>query len=340
MNRPTIKPMRERNQIAVAIVGTALAAALVLLSINLSKVPFLNPHHTYHADFANAVGLKGGDDVRIEGISVGSVASIRVEGDHVRVSFTVKNGIHIGDQSHASIEVATVLGNLFMQVESGGSGRLSPGGTIPVTRTAVPYTLLGALDQFGSFSQQTDLDKLRTSLHTLAATLAGISPKDADAALKGLSQVSQTLASKQQQITSILDSTSAIAQTLNSNAGALVALLAHGDEFLQLLEQRHAVISQLLADTANLGAQLSALITKNGAQLGPLLANLNAVTAVLAKDKAQLQNAVVNLGHFSVNIANATGSGPWLDLLSPTAAVPDNVLKACGATPSGKGPCG
>jgi phospholipid/cholesterol/gamma-HCH transport system substrate-binding protein len=96
----------------------------------------------------------------------------------------------------------------------------------------------------------------------------------------------------------------------------------------------------LLSDTASLGNQLSILIAKNGAQLAPMLANLNAVSAVLVREKTQLQNAVVNLGKFSVNIANATGSGPWLDLLTPVAVVPNNVIKACGANPGGKKPCG
>lgn len=332
--------MAERNQITVAVVGTAIAVALVLLSVNLSKLPFLNPTHTYHAEFANADGLKSGDDVRVEGISVGSVQSVKVAGDHVLVGFTVKSGLALGDASDASVEVATILGNLFLQVESHGSGHLRPGGTIPLARTTVPYTIIGALNQFGEFSNQTNLDQLRTSLKTLAQSISGVSPSDAGSVLKGLSSISQTLAAKQSQVSAILTSTDQITATLNANSGALVALLTQGDEFLQLLRQRQAVISQLLTDTANLGSQLSVLITRNSAQLSPMLAHIDSVTAVLAQEKTQLQNAVVNLGRFSVNIANATGSGPWLDLLTPVAVVPDNVIKACGAQPTGKGPCG
>jgi phospholipid/cholesterol/gamma-HCH transport system substrate-binding protein len=336
-----MKPMRDRNQVLVAIVGTALIGAVVLGSMNLGRLPFLNPTTTYHAQFANADGLTSGADVRVLGISVGTVSSVKVDGDHVAVAFTMKDGVHVGDHSRASVEVATVLGQLYLQVESAGVASLRGGGTIPLSRTTVPYTLIGALDAFGNFAGQTDLGKLRASLKTLADTVSGISPKDANTALTGLASIANTLADKQNQISSILTAANSITSTLNSNSASLLSLLGEGDAFLKLAGQRQAIIAQLLTDTANLGRQLGELISNNGAQLTPLLANLNAVTAVLAKDQAQLKQAVVNLGQFSINVANATGSGPWLDLLTPTVVVPDNQIKACGAHPdSSKGPCG
>jgi phospholipid/cholesterol/gamma-HCH transport system substrate-binding protein len=335
-----MKPMRERNQVSVAIWGTIVAAAVVLLSINLGNLPFINSTNTYYANFANADGLKGGDDVRVEGISVGSVDSVKVQGDHVHVEFSVQSDIALGSASRASIEVATVLGNLFMQVESAGGGHLAEGTTIPVSRTEVPYSLLGALNAFGKFSERTDVPKLQRSLQTLATTISGIAPKDAKAALRGLADVSTTLASKQQQVSQILQAADSIVHTLNQNSGALVGLLLQGDEFLQLVEQRHALIVQLLRDTARLGAQLRTLMERNGAHLNTLLASLDTVGAVLVKEKRQLQNAIVYLGQFGENITNGTGAGPWLDLLTATAVIPDNQLSGCGTNPAAqKKPC-
>lgn len=335
-----MKPMRERNQVSVAIVGTLLAVAAVLVSVNLDKIPGVNPTNTYYADFANADGLKSGDDVRVEGISVGSVDSVDVAGDHVHVAFSLKSDIRLGRASRASIEVATVLGNLFMQVESAGGGSMSEGATIPVGRTVVPYSLLGALNAFGEFSQKTNVPQLRTSLNTLARTISGIAPKDVKAALRGLADVSSTLAGKQREISGILTAADTVVRTLDKNSGALVGLLVQGDEFLQLVQQRHAVITQLLRDTARLGAALTRLMARNSAQLGRLLANLDSVTGVLVREKAALAAAIVNLGQFSVNITNVTGSGPWLDLLTPTAVVPDNQIAGCGPNPAGRSePC-
>jgi phospholipid/cholesterol/gamma-HCH transport system substrate-binding protein len=335
-----VKPMRERNQVAVAIWGTVLAAAVVLLAMNLGRLPFVNPTNTYFADFANADGLKSGDEVRVQGISVGSVDAVKVRGDHVHVEFEIKSGIALGRTTGASIEVATVLGNLFMQLESSGPGRLAENSTIPVSRTVVPYTLLGALDAFGEFSQKTDISTLQKSLRTLSTTISGVAPKDVKAALNGLADVSSTLASKQRQVSDVLQAADSIVQTLNRNSGALVGLLMQGDEFLKLVEQRHAVITRLLQDTARLGAQLKLVMARNGAQLTALLRNLDTVTGVLVKEKGQLQKAIRTLGQFGVNISNVTGAGPWLDLLTPTVVVPDNQIAGCGANPAAqKKPC-
>ncbi|MDT4917419.1 MAG: phospholipid/cholesterol/gamma-HCH transport system substrate-binding protein [Pseudonocardiales bacterium] len=336
-----MKPIRERNQVSVAIWGTLLAAAVVLLAMNLGSLPFIHPTTTYYADFANADGLKSGDDVRVEGISVGSVDSVEVQGDHVHVRFDLTADIELGGQSRATIEVATVLGNLFMQVESEGPGTLAGGATIPVERTVVPYSLLGALNAFGEFSEQTNLPTLRTSLRTLASTIAGVAPADARAALRGLAEVSGTLASKQQQVSDVLSAANSIVHTLDRNSGALVGLLLQGQEFLHLVVQRQAVVSSLLKDTARLGTQLRVLMQRNGAQLDTFFDSLDTVSRLLAREKGQLQRAVVYLGQFGVNITNVTGAGPWLDLLTPSVVVPDNQIKNCGTDPAAqKKPCG
>jgi phospholipid/cholesterol/gamma-HCH transport system substrate-binding protein len=336
-----MKPLRERNQVAVAIWGTLFAAAVILVSINLGKLPFVNSTTTYYADFANADGLTSGDDVRVEGITVGSVNSVSVQGDHVHVSFDIKSDIDLGGQSRATIEVATVLGNLFMQVESAGPGHLAGGATIPESRTVVPYSLLGALNAFGEFSQKTNIPTLQRSLRTLANTIAGIAPDDARAALDGLAKVSGTLAAKQQQVSDVLSAARSIVQTLNQNSGALVGLLVQGQQFLHLVVQRHALVDQLLRDTAQLGNQLRTLMQHNRSQLNTFLASIDSVSKLLVREKRQLQQSIVYLGQFGVNITNVTGAGPWLDLLTPSVVVPDNQIVGCGTDPAAdKKPCG
>ena len=328
-----IKPLHERDQAVVAIVGTIVIGLVVLLAMNLGRLPFLHPASRYHAEFASADGLHSGDDVRVAGVTVGSVSSVRVHGTHVDVAFTVRKGLRLGSDSGASIEIATVLGQVFLQVESAGDGRLRPGGTIPLDRTTVPYTLLDALGQLGRNTGQTNLPQLQHALDSLSASLDGVSPKDARATIAGLGKLAATVADRQAEVGRLLDQARQITDTLNAHSGDFVALITDSDVFLRLLERRRDAVAALLRNTSSLGAQLSGLIRRNNADLAPLLANLRTVTGVLARDHAQLTQAVTTLGAFSKNIANATGSGPWLDLLAPVLFHPDNVLLACGTHP-------
>jgi phospholipid/cholesterol/gamma-HCH transport system substrate-binding protein len=328
-----MKPLRERDQAMVAIVGTVVGVLLVLLSMNLRRLPFASSGNGYTADFANAGGLRSGADVRVAGMSVGRVGSVKVSGDHVEVRFTVRRGLRLGATSGASVEIATVLGELFMQVESAGPGRLAPGSTIPVTRTTVPYTLLDAFGALGQNTAATDLPTLRRALDQLAATVNATSPADVSATLTGLSRMAQAVASRQDEIAQLLHDAGQVAATLAAHGAALVSLLSDGDTFLQMLVQRHAAINQLLVDTARFGAELTSLIRQNGAQLTPLLKNLNTVSAVLASDKSQLEASIKTVGEFSTNVTNVTGSGPWVDLMLPSLLEPDNVIAACGLHP-------
>ncbi len=191
-----------------------------LASLNLQRLPFVSRIDGYHAQFANADGLRSGDDVRVEGMSVGKVTDVEVQGDHVPVDFTVRSGLALGARSHAGIEVATVLGDLFLQVESAGPGRLPAGGTIPVSRTTVPYTLITRVRPARRVQRQTRIcPRCASRWGPWPRPCSGIAPSDAEAALRGLADLSRTLANKQQQIGRILTAAATITDTLNAQSG-------------------------------------------------------------------------------------------------------------------------
>jgi phospholipid/cholesterol/gamma-HCH transport system substrate-binding protein len=325
--------LRDRDQALVAIVGTLVGALVVLLSMNLNRLPFLTSNDSYHAEFAAAGGLDSGTQVRVAGLQVGSVFSVKVSGGHVDVRFTVRKGLKLGSTSAASVEVATVLGEVFLQVSSAGPGVLPPGGTIPLDRTTVPYTLLDAFGALGQNTEQTNLPQLQQSLDQLAAALNGTSTSDVSATLTGLTKIAQALGSRQSELARLLADAKTVTATLADNGAALVQLLGDGDTFLKLLTARHDVINRILSDTAQLGVELTGLVQHDGAALSGLLGSLKQITAVLAADRTQLENSIKTLGQFSVNFSNVTGSGPWVDLMLPALLEPDNVIVACGTAP-------
>jgi phospholipid/cholesterol/gamma-HCH transport system substrate-binding protein len=328
-----MKRIADRDPAVVAIVGTLLVAVTVLAALGLNRLPFLHPETTYTAEFANSGGLKTGDDVRVGGVSVGSVESVTLAGDHVEVRFGVTEGLSFGADTSASIEIATVLGNVFLQVTSDGSGQLDPATPIPLARTSVPFTLLDAFSKLATTTHRTDLPTLEKSLTALSAALSGISRPDVRATLHGLASFTSAIASRRAEISELLDSTAAVVDVLHSKGRAIIQLLSASDTFLQMLNDRHVVIQRLFRDTAALGAELSDLIDEAGAPLTSALRSVDQLAAVLAHDDAQIRQSITALGQFSVNIANVTGNGPWLDVLLPTALIPDGVIAACGKHP-------
>jgi phospholipid/cholesterol/gamma-HCH transport system substrate-binding protein len=328
--------VRRRIQLdaaTLAVVVTLAVGAALLVAVNLQKIPFLHPSESYVADFASAGGISDGDDVRVAGVVVGKVSSVKLHGQVVRVRFTVTKGLRLGSTSSASIEIATVLGNVFLQVHSEGGGRLSDDVPIPVARTTVPFTLLDALGEAAEQTGKLDQSTLRKSLEQLSSTLSGISKTDVDATVGGLARLSASIGSRQDEISKLIAGAQDITDVLAAKSDDIVAILGQSDVFLRMLDARHDAVRQLLVHTRDLAAQVSSLIEEEGAPLAGALASVNTLGDLLSRDSDALEQSIGQLGKFSVNIANATGNGRWLDVYLPTGLIPDNVLSACGPQP-------
>src|SRR5258708_20619983 len=92
-------PFRERNPLPLGLAGLATIAVLVLLVTQLNNLPFISGGTTYHAAFAEAAGLRNGEQGRIARVKVGQVTDLGLEGDHVKVTFKIVDGVRVGDPS-------------------------------------------------------------------------------------------------------------------------------------------------------------------------------------------------------------------------------------------------
>jgi phospholipid/cholesterol/gamma-HCH transport system substrate-binding protein len=82
---PKIKPLAERNRMAVGAVGTLILVALIIAVFSYDKIPFIKGTTDYSAYFSEAGGIKPDSDVRVSGLSVGRVSGIHLDGNKVLV---------------------------------------------------------------------------------------------------------------------------------------------------------------------------------------------------------------------------------------------------------------
>src|ERR1700749_2633594 len=160
--RPNIKPLAERNRTTVGLVGIGIVVALVAAVFSYEKIPFLTGKSGYSAYFTEAGGIKPDSDVRVSGLSVGRVSSVKLDGMKVLVEFTVDDDVALGDRTEASIKTETVLGTKMLEVTPRGDGKLS--GTIPIERTHAPYDLPDALGDLSTTINRLDTANLSKAL--------------------------------------------------------------------------------------------------------------------------------------------------------------------------------
>jgi phospholipid/cholesterol/gamma-HCH transport system substrate-binding protein len=326
-----MKPFRERNPIAVAIVSAVVLAVLVVGAINFARLPLVNATATYRADFVNAGGLATGDSVTVAGVHVGTVTGMRLAGTVVEVTFTVADGTALGKRTGAAARVLNPLGTEYLALLPAGGGRLGTGRPIPVQRTQVPYTLVSDLNQLATQTQQINVSQLEQAIEDTSQALSGTSSQQTAQALTSLATVAKAIGSQQSQLASLLDNAQQLAAVLNAHTSQLKDLLAQATTFLGVLQQRSSDITTLLRATQQLASQVDQLLSTNGANLTPLLADLQTVTGVLANDRSALQAAVPLFASFASYAANVTGQGPFGEFVLPTLLIPDNIIAQCAA---------
>jgi phospholipid/cholesterol/gamma-HCH transport system substrate-binding protein len=323
-----VKSFRERNPVTLAIVGTLVIIAMLAVAFNAKRLPFIGNGPTYYADFTNASGLVTGEEVRIAGIKVGQVNSVTIVGSHVRVGFSVK-GASFGPATGASIEIRSLLGEHYLALDPEGSGQMRAGAEIPLQRTTTPFNVVPAFNELTTTIGQINTTSLARSFTTIAKSFGHTSP-EVHQTLRGLSRLSQTIASRDGQIHDLIAHTSNVTGTIASRDAQITSLIDSSNQVLRVLDQRRAVIHRLLVGASGLAHQLTGLVHDNASQLAPALKRLHDVVSLLHRDDKQIGSLLSETSPFARLFVNVVGTGGWFD---STIKFPRGIA-ACDNTPS------
>lgn len=305
-------PFRERNPVVVGAVSLAVIFAFVLAAFRAEDLPLIGGGDTYYAAFSEAGGLKPNDEVRIAGVRVGKVKTVDLAGDHVRVEFLVDSGVDFGTRTAAAIKVKTLLGAMYLSLEPNGAGQLAEGTEIPRERTTSPYDVVEAFAGLASRSERIDTDQLADALNTMAA-LTENTPEEFQAALRGMSDLSENIAARDAQLNTLLTNLRKVSGVLGDRRGDLITLMRDGDKLFRALAARRQSVHDLLAATSQLSVELTKMVKSTRADLKPALDHLDNVVDVLLKNQENLDNSLRLMAPFYRVFANTLGNGPWFD---------------------------
>ncbi|MEU1367040.1 MCE family protein [Streptomyces sp. NPDC005803] len=307
----SIRPLRERNPVAIGIVGLLVLVLVGFGAYRADSLPFIGGGTTYTADFTESAGLGEGDEVRIAGVKVGEVTGVSLDGAKVKVSFRVKDA-WIGDSSTVGIAIKTLLGEKYLAVDPLGAGPQDPDLRITVSRTTSPYDVTQAFNGLGETIGEIDTEQLAKSFETISATFKD-SPPDVRSAADGLSALSRTVSERDAQLATLLKGSKQLTKTLADKKSSFETLLKDGNLLLGEIQARRDSIHLLLTGTRSLSTQLTGLVADNNKQLKPTLDSLGRVTAVLVKNRKSLDKVLSLTGSYNRLVGNTLGSGRWFD---------------------------
>jgi phospholipid/cholesterol/gamma-HCH transport system substrate-binding protein len=318
-------PHRQRNAlilIVLVIVGVYLAWT--------KSIPFQS-HYELHAVFSNAANIRKDSPVRIAGVNVGKVQSVKsvcqngltsnCDSNYSEVTFTVDdNGQPV--RSDAQIEIRPRIfleGNFFLDLHPGSPSahELSSGDTIPVTQTSTAVQL----DQVLTSLQAPDRANLQKLLEGYGQAL-NHKPSAADDAtqdpeVQGLTAAQainksfsygQTGARDSAIVNEALQGTSPhdLSNLLAGQARAFGALVGHESQLQGLITNFNTVTGALADESANLQRTIRQLApTLQVAE--PSLRHTNATLPYLRANALALAKGIPELP------ATIAASQPWID---------------------------
>lgn len=323
-------PFRERDPVPIGAVGLLALGLAIVLAFNVQAIPFLGGGPAYSAAFTEAGGLGAGDDVRIAGVKVGEVDGVGLDGDHVRVDFRVTGDATLGDQTGASVRIKTLLGDKYLSLEPDGDGQLEEGSEIPLDRTVSVFDVVTAFSDLTEVNEGIDTDQLAQQLDVMATEFKD-TPEEVRASLDGLSRLSRTIASRDAELTSLLESSREVTAVLAGRDAELELLIGDANLLLAELERRRDDIARLFDATARLADQLTQLVRENRAELQPTLQQVKEVLRLLQANKADLEKGIELMAPFTRVFSSTLGTGRWFDTYVQNLTPVPNVAGAVSA---------
>jgi phospholipid/cholesterol/gamma-HCH transport system substrate-binding protein len=299
----------------------------VLLVICLALGGFLIYRHLtgpirYVAQLHNAAGIRGGDEVRIAGIQVGSVSSIAAKGALVEVDFTVNRDITLTTDTRTEVKLGSLLGQRFLQLTPGSGPKLPHGGTLTLADADDSYTLEQFWLDASPVIGELDLPMLSKAINVLTQSTS--SSSSTKAALDGLTAVANIVNQRSTELTRLVTTTRAVTDQVVAQKDQLTSLLTHGSQVFSLIAQRRAAISRLLADGRSLVTNLTSMAKANSGPMRTALTELNGILAVLQRQESQL-TTTLQLANPAMRLyVNSAGDGPWIGVNAPGLILPDS----------------
>ncbi|MFB4302561.1 MCE family protein [Actinomadura sp. NTSP31] len=249
--------------------------------------------------FHDAVGVYKGSDVRVLGVKVGTVNSVRAQGTQVRAVMTVDHGIVVPADAKAVAIAPSLVADRYVQLTPAYTGgpKMASGATIPAERTATPVELDQIYDSVRKLSDElgpNGVNKdgaLSRVLGTGAENLQG-NGRDIRTTTERMAQAAKTLSGSQKDLFATISNLSTFTTMLKTNDGQVRQAerqLADVSGFLA--DDRHELDAALKELAAAL-ARVKVFIHDNREQISTNVRKLSKITQLLADQRRSLAEAL------------------------------------------------
>src|SRR3954469_7756199 len=303
-----MRTLEGSNRVRNGLLGIVVLLIALGVGQSFASVPMLFATPTYYAQFSDTGGVNTGDKVRIAGVDVGRVRSMKIDGDKVVIGYSL-GGTQIGTQSRASIRTDTILGRRNIEIEPRGKDPLRADGVLPLGQTTTPYQIYDAFFDVTKAASGWDTQTVKRSLNVLSETIDQTYPH-LSAALDGVARFSDTIGKRDDQVKQLLANANKIAGVLGNRSEQINQLLVNAQSLLGAINERQYAVSMLLERVGSFSEQVKGFIDENP-NLNHVLEQLRTISDVLRDRRFDLMTTLSTVAKFVASLGEAVSSGPF-----------------------------
>jgi phospholipid/cholesterol/gamma-HCH transport system substrate-binding protein len=233
------------------------------------------------AKFTRTIGLYQGNDVRVLGVKIGTIDSIKVDGSYVVVKMSYDGKYKLPAKVGAVIVPPSVVSDRYVQLSPvyTGCDTLPDNAVLGLDRTVVPL-------EFDEIFK--NLDQLNRALGPNGANATGALSRLVDTSAANLDGNGTAL-------NGALKEFSAAISTLAGSRGNLFDTVRQLQQFTTMLAQNDGGIRALNANLVKVGGQLAGERKDLGAALANLSTALQLISSFVADNRTRLTSDISKL---------------------------------------------
>jgi virulence factor Mce-like protein len=274
--------------------ATALAAVFAVLFVGgatfLVRLTYFGPTRIT-AYFVSATGIYPGDEVRVLGVKVGSIAAIEPAGANARMTIDVNHGVPIPADAKAVIVAQSLVAARYVQLapayESSGP-TIADGAVIPVERTAIPV----------------EWDEVKTQLMRLATDLGPRSDTSGTSVSRFIHSAADAMAGNGDKLRQTLAELSGVGRILADGSGNLVDIIKNLQTFVTALRDSNEQIVAFQDRFATLTSVLNDERSGLDAALTDLSVAVGDVKRFIAGSRHQTAEQIQRLANVTQNLVD------------------------------------
>ncbi|WP_416565765.1 MCE family protein [Nocardia testacea] len=287
------------------VVAGVLAVAVVAAAFVVVNRTLLAPT-TLRAVFGTATAIYPGDDVRVSGVKVGTIADIEPRGTTVEMELRIDRGVEIPAEAGAVIVAQSLVDSRYVQLTPAyrGAGETLPdGAVIPLERTAVPV----------------EWDEIKTQLTRLATELGPDGDKSSGPAGRFIDSAADALAGNGDKLRQVLAQLSGVGRILANGSGDIAETIKNLQIFVTALRDSNVQIVQFQNRLATLTSVLDSSRSDLDAALNNLAIAVGEVQRFVSENRDKASEQVGRLADVTQNLVDNRGELEELLHIFPTS---------------------